>query len=329
MSYAPTQTNGPLAAPDERPARVPDFFLIGVPRAATTSLYNALGEHPRIFVPRLKEACFTCSDIDPHTHHRTATRYFSDRAEYLALFAGARPDQLVGEGCTYNVYSPAAPSSIRELSPNARILVQLRDPVEQMYSNHGLKVIMGDVGADFGRVIDAQAVERLRRTVQPVGMADYDLRDKASVVNGLERFVAEFGRDRIHVTLYEEFATRPRDVVRSVLFFLGVSDSVVPDPKVEVPHREARWDGLNRTMAATAVISRTKRLTPARLHPVARRVAAAVFRSNRRRVTRPPLPPSLRARLRDEFRPEVERLSQIVGRDLVEVWWPKEPSSTA
>ena len=46
------------------PARAPDFFLIGVPRAATTSLYLALRQHPLLFMPQLKEAFYTCREFD-------------------------------------------------------------------------------------------------------------------------------------------------------------------------------------------------------------------------------------------------------------------------
>ena len=303
-------------------ARVPDFFLIGVPRAATTSLFDALGRHSQVFVPQLKEACFTCPDIDPE-QHRTATRFFRDRAEYLALFAAAADDQLIGEGCTYNVYSPAAPSLIRALNPNARLLIQLRDPVEQMYSNHGLKVIMGDLGADFERSLEVQAAARAGRVTQPLNMRDYDMRDKATISPGLARFIDAFGRDRVHITLYEEFAAEPEAVIGSIFRFLGVAEQPVAHVEVMVPHREARWGGLNRAMASQRVIGAAKRLTPAALHPVARRLAAATFRTNRRRATRPPLSTALQDRLRDEFRHEVERLSEILGRDLVEFWWTR------
>ncbi|HUP83131.1 MAG TPA: sulfotransferase [Candidatus Limnocylindria bacterium] len=303
--------------------RVPDFFLIGVPRAATSSLYDALGRHPGIHVGAVKEACFTCPDIDPHTRHRTPTRFYADRAEYLTNFHGATDDQLIGEGCTYNVYSPAAPALIRGLNPDARLLIQLRDPVEQMYSNHGHKVLMGDLGADFARVVVEQAAARGGRTTQPLNMADYDLVDKATVGPGLDRFVDEFGRDRIHVSLYDDFAADAPAVVRSVLEFLGVSTTEAPRPDISVPHREARWGRLNRTMASPAVIGRAKRLTPSRLHPIARSVAATVFRRNRRRALRPQMPADVRDRLRAVFRSEVQLLSELVGRDLAAIWWSR------
>jgi len=277
--------------------RPPDVFLLGVPRAATTSLYEALGRHPQIFAPQLKEACFTCPDVDPRTHHRVETRFFSVRDEYLALFSAARADQLILEGCTYNIYSPAAPGRIRALNPAARFLVQLRDPVEQMYSNHGLKVIMGDLGADFEHDLERQARARTAIKERPVNMAEYDLRDKATVAHGLARFIADFGRDRVHVSLFEEYAARPDEVLRSILQFLGVDPDIALRADVQVPHRVARWEGLNRRMASQGLIGRAKRLTPAALHPVARGVASAIFRRNRRRATRPPLQPALRGGL--------------------------------
>ena len=315
---ARAQTTGSITSGRVRP---PDIFLIGVPRAATSSLYDALGRHPQIHAGRIKEACFTCPDIDPHTRHRTPTRFYEDSAEYLDLFHGAAADQLILEGCTYNVYSPAAPALIKALNVDARILVQLRDPVEQMYSNHGHKVLMGDLAADFERVVAEQAIARRGRASLPLSMAGYDMRDKATVGPGLARFVAEFGRERIHVSLYEEYSADPAAVIRSALVFFGLDTGEVPQPEISVAHREARWKRLNRGMASPGVIGRAKRLTPGLLHPLARRVATTVFRNNRRRAVRPPMPPELRDRLRAEFRDEVGLLSELTGRDLAAIWW--------
>ena len=305
---------------DSSREKPPDFFLIGVPRSGTTALYHALAQHPGIFAPRFKEACFTCPDLDPGVR-RTDTRYIHDPAEYFGLFAAARPDQVVGEGCIYNIYSPEAPGRIRALNDNAMLLVQIRDPLEQMYSNHALKLIMADVDVDFASALEEQARLRATREMPPINMREYDLRDKATIAPGLQRFVDVFGRDRIHVSLYDDFAARPADVLRSVFGFLGVDAGFEPRIDVMVPNRVTRWDGLNRTMASPRVIGAAKRVVPRALHPAARAVAAVVFRNNRRRVRRPTMDANLRDRLRAEFRPEVEHLSVLVGRDLTEVWW--------
>jgi hypothetical protein len=302
--------------------RAPDFFLIGVPRAATTSLYVALRQHPRLFLPQLKEACFACREFDAGLR-RTQTRYFHDRAEYLALFAAARADQLIGEGCIYNIYSERAPSEIRALNGDARILVQLRDPVEQMYSNHALKLIMRDIAQDrFADALAAQEGQRAGRLGAPEAMVDYDLRDKATVAPGLARFIDTFGRDRVHVSLVEDFGADPQPVLRSIFTFLGVNAEFQPNVGVHVPNRVARVDRLNRAMGSSRMIGGAKRIVPGFLHPLARSLATAAFRVNRRPAERPLLDLELRERLREEFRPEVERLSGLVGIDLRARWWP-------
>lgn len=310
--------------------RPPDVFLIGVPRAATTSLYHGLRQHPRIYGSDDKETCHTCVDVDPG-ERRVATLWLYDASDYLRLFVNAQSDQLILEGCTYNVYSAAAPGRVRELNPSARFLIQLRDPVEQMYSNHALKVIMRDTPADdLQAAIALQDIARHGRPAwsePPSTMADYDLRDKAIVSFGLTRFLAAFGRDRIHVTLFEDFARDRSAVFRSAFDFLGIEPTFEPSVDVMVPNRVARWGALNRAMGSSGVISTAKRVVPRRLHSGTRRAVSKAFRMNRRVVTRQPLDMELRDRLRTDFKPEVDRLSELVGLDLAHRWWG-QPEST-
>src|SRR6185312_10090194 len=82
----------------ERPAqqRLPDFFIAGHPKSGTTALYEALRRHPEIYMPACKEPWF----FAPELHVRTPPRPEGTPRtleEYLALFAGARPDQRAGE----------------------------------------------------------------------------------------------------------------------------------------------------------------------------------------------------------------------------------------
>lgn len=301
--------------------RPPDVFLIGVPRSGTTSLYHGLGQHSQVFAGQPKEACFACSELDPGTR-RNDTAWFTDRRAYLETFRGAQPDQRIVEGCVYNIYSEQAPRLIRDLNPDARILVQLRDPIEQMRSNHGLKLIMLDLDdPDFGRAVALQDARRNGRTEPPSNMRDYDLRDKATVGQGLRRFVDELGRARVHVTVYEEFAADPAATFRSIFGFMGVDESFVPEVHRLVPNREARSKRLNRTMGSQSVTGWAKRVFPSRLHPAARRLAKFAFGLNRRPVARPPIDDEVLSRLRSEFRSEVALLSELTGHDLFALWW--------
>src|SRR4051812_38262537 len=44
---------------------VPNLFLVGAPKAGTTSLYHYLDQHPEIFMSPIKEPCYFASELRP------------------------------------------------------------------------------------------------------------------------------------------------------------------------------------------------------------------------------------------------------------------------
>ena len=45
------------------PRAEPNFFLIGAPRAGTTSLARYLSQHPAVFMSPIKEPCFFAPEV--------------------------------------------------------------------------------------------------------------------------------------------------------------------------------------------------------------------------------------------------------------------------
>src|SRR5260221_4876184 len=126
---------------DASAARMPDFFIVGHAKCGTTALYEALRRHPQIFMPLNKEPWFFARENPhPQTSGERSIEYTGRRTEtledYLANFAAARPDQLVGEGSTSYLWSPAAAAAIAKAQPNARIIAILREPADFLRSLH-------------------------------------------------------------------------------------------------------------------------------------------------------------------------------------------------
>ena len=109
--------------------RVPDFFIIGAPKSGTTSLSEYLRAHPGIFFSQPKEPFFYSED---YTHPGRISR----RGDYLALFAGAPPGALLGEGSTWYLRSAVAVPRILQDNPDARFIVMLREPLAMLRSLH-------------------------------------------------------------------------------------------------------------------------------------------------------------------------------------------------
>ncbi len=117
-----------------RAERVPDFFIVGHPKSGTTALYQMLRAHPQIFMPSVKEPRFLAHDLRafaPSTPNQPDTL-----ADYLALFAPAGAEQLVGEASSSYLRSREAASAIAELSPGARIIAIFREPASFVRSQH-------------------------------------------------------------------------------------------------------------------------------------------------------------------------------------------------
>ena len=44
-------------------SRLPTFFIVGAPKAGTTSLYNYLDQHPQVYMSPIKEPNFFSAEI--------------------------------------------------------------------------------------------------------------------------------------------------------------------------------------------------------------------------------------------------------------------------
>ena len=120
---------------------LPDFLVIGAPKAGTTALHAALAAHPGLYLSAIKEPKFFLTDGPPPDRGggpgdvQTYREHVWRRADYEALFADAPADALRGESTPFYLYDRDAQRRIGELIPHAKMIVILRDPVERAHSN--------------------------------------------------------------------------------------------------------------------------------------------------------------------------------------------------
>jgi hypothetical protein len=100
--------------------QLPSFIIIGAPKAATSWLTSNLRASRQVFMPK----------AELHYFNRN---FGSGPAWYRAQFSGARENQIIGEKSASYLASPEVPERLKSLLPNARLIVQLRNPVERAY----------------------------------------------------------------------------------------------------------------------------------------------------------------------------------------------------
>lgn len=287
-------------------------------------MWKFLRRHPQIFMPDPKEPHFFGTDI-------VYDGFVREEAAYLELFAAARPDQLIGEASVWYLYSKRSAAEIAAKNPNAKILIMLRDPIEHMHSLHANSVYLGQEPVpDFEAALAAEAErgrhpEQLRTTMWPE-MLFY--RDVADFVPQLERYLDAFPREQIHVLLYEDFASAAEDEYVKILRWLDVDTSFRPEFRVINANRENRSELARRWLRRRPPLatSLARRVLPFKARAWLWRHAKEATSAYRQRT---PVEPSLRARLERELVPEVRRLSELLGRDLVRLWLPSIESQAS
>ncbi len=276
---------------------IPDFVIFGAAKAATTSLYAVLSEHPDLSFARVKEPNYF--------------NWYHDRGWdwYQGLFDPA-DGGVTGEASVCYMFSDRAPERLKERSPDAKLIALLRDPVDRAWSAYWFKVFGGR--------------QRMDRTFS------WMIRNKPGIEQFLEpglyaphlqRWEEHFSRDNMLLFLQEDFAKDPGNVVRSVCEFLGV------DPGVKLPYskRENRTT-YPRNLAVYSAFAKnfynpvvnTIWKSPARplwekYHGPVNNLRRAVFFSA---DARPKMSDEDHQYLSDYFRQSNADLSEWLGRDL-------------
>ena len=317
---------------DSRPPRVsspvrgPDFFVVGHPKCGTTALYEMLRRHPQICIP-IKEPGFFSQEYRPRFIPRPY-EHPTTLAGYLALFRSCNMEHVAGEATTWYLRSEVAAAAIAQYNPAARIIAVFREPVSFLQSFHLHQFKWGVENVrDFQRALSLESARRQGRHIPQGCKNPRDLwyTDLVKYKSQLQRFKAAFPDDQILVLLHDEFRRENERTVWSVLRFLGVHDSFqIPDIESN-PSRGVRSRSMHHaiylTFAGEGRIARSTRTILRRTTTKPARQRLLRFLESSVAYTRPPAQdPALLARLRVQFKPDVEVFSEYLGRDLVTLW---------
>lgn len=276
-----------------RAKRLPDFFIIGVPKCGTTSLALWLSEHPKIFMCDPKEPNYYSPDL-------VAQPFVENRTDYERLFHPAGPEQRIGEASTGYLRSRVAVPRILSDRPDARLIVCLRNPVDMAPSVHAQLLKGGRL-----RERDFEAAWRKQDSwVTPSGSEC--MRDVCRLGIQVERVLSVVPRDQVLFLLLEDLRTETRQVYKTVLDFLGVDD----DGRTEFPAVNTRAYPRSIGIArATGVAYRVKRrLGISKSLSLGRLIGQINNQSSR--LDPAPLSPEVRRSLVDTFRVDI----RVIGR---------------
>jgi hypothetical protein len=198
---------------------LPDFLVLGAQKAGTTALYEYLRRHPQITGPSWKEVSFF------DRHWARGESWYRGNFPNLARTRG----KLVGEASPSYVFHPLAPQRVRELLPEARLLVLVRNPVDRALSQYNHEVALGREPLPFEEALDAEE-ERLRGEAERMA-ADpryfsrewwsHTYKARGRYAEQIERWLAVFPREQLLVLPSDDLGSESARAHAQVLEFLG------------------------------------------------------------------------------------------------------------
>ncbi len=195
----------------------PNFFIVGAPKAGTTSLYRYLSKHSEIYMSPNKEPNYFSVCSVPENHYMKPIR---DKNEYLSLFKKAKDRKIVGEGTTFYLSDPEASKLIHQIIPHARIIIMLRDPVERIFSQYLMEIRTGGLKLSFHEELQIELKHRRDRSKPILGLK-FGLYSES-----VKRYLDIFGREQVKTLIFEEFTQNTKGTVKEILKFLGLNSSI-------------------------------------------------------------------------------------------------------
>jgi hypothetical protein len=274
--------------------KLPNFYILGAQKAGTTWLAAMLRQHPQIYIPGRKELHF----FEHEDRYALGIRW------YARQFNAPAAARAVGEA-TPNYLAVNARKGrhvierLQSLTPDARFIVTLRDPVSRALSAmlHAARKHRISPWTNFD-----DALQRMLdhcgdpSDVLPIGL--YDLQ--------LTAFFQRFPRSRFHVLIYEDDIVRRKpETLRALCRFLEVA------PHADFKHRDALFNAGIRTRIG---------LLLAHYLPLKGGVALG------RLAERTGIVPSIKlsaqtiAALRSFYEPTRRYVEDLIGRDLASSW---------
>jgi len=298
------------------PKVVPNFFIVGAPKCGTTSIYEYLCQHPQVFMTRWKEPHFWSTDL-----YRPG-RISEER--YYKLFEEGAGKQRVGEASTEYLYSPKACENIKRVFPDAKIIIMLRNPVDMIHSGHSQRLWHGRENIPvFEEALEAELDRKEGRRLPPYPYPVETLfyRDVGRYARHVDRYLSTFGRDNVHIIIFEELVKEPKEVFSGLCNFLEVSQDAVVSFGQHNANKVPRFRKIPLLLVPTSKLRVGARKLPGPVHRQLRVLARFIMKANTKRERRVPLKPETRRSLEEFFAEDVAELGALLGVDLQNLWF--------
>jgi hypothetical protein len=181
---------------------LPNFLVIGSPKAATTWIYEVLKEHPEVYVnPKVKDIFFF-------------NRFYNKGLSwYKKYFRNLKDEKVIGDITESYFRSSEAPERIKNNLGDIKLLCVFRDPIEAAFSYYLQNYRDGKCSKDFFKAIKQKP----------------EIVDSYLYSKHLKRYYKYFDKNLIKVLYFENLLDNSFQFYKELCDFLGISCDFKPN----------------------------------------------------------------------------------------------------
>lgn len=193
-----------------------DFLIIGAQKSGTTTVYEWLRSHPKVFLPSGKETIFF-SDRE---------KFREGRSAFDELYLSAHANKITGAFDIQSIFFPESAKRVHAYRDDMRIIAIFRNPIDRAYSAYRFaRQIGADDSETFEIALEKSKYYATHGTRKQLEILTY--LEHGEYFNGLMDFIKIFGKENVLVLFTEDMAKDPKQVAQQVYSFLSLcSDEV-------------------------------------------------------------------------------------------------------
>jgi hypothetical protein len=296
----------------------PNFIIIGPPKCASTSLHFYLGQHPEIFVTKVKETRFFS------LHYNKGLYY------YAQYFEDAVNAKAIGEATPSYSFLPFVADHIKRNFPAMKFILCFRNPLDRAFSSWLMQKGMGKEKLSLREAIDINLKQINYVTLEgdkgektwlkSTGNFSADESRLRTYLQGgmfaaiLKCYYKRFSPGQVKIIFLEDLKKDFDGTMSNIFHFLGVrEDFIVPNKEIVNFHFNRKANKITNKLFGVKGTKFLIDLTP------------KFLKDKLKQSWRTKGPPKLemqdRLYLWEIFKDDVAELEKITGRDL-STWDP-------
>ena len=312
---------------------LPHFIMCGAMKAGTSTLHHILNSHPHIHIPNNEIHFFDIDNVLQHQdfNYFDGSTWVIQRLDddpinfwrwYASHFDGAAKNQIIGEDSTTYLASEIAAKRISLQRKKIKLIAILRHPTARAHSQYWHMVRTGRAMLSFEDTIRFEPYSILYRSLYH---------------EQLRHLFRHVSREQVQVVILEEFLMNKHDSLREICAHIDVDYDLLPKDSIDshmnkglFPKYPAIHILRNRVFREAGGLhyasDRPVKPDPALGKGI--RIGALRFLDKVHRKMNPlievrsqKIQPSTGAFLDDFFKRELEGLNDLLGRDVMSIWF--------